>query len=108
VICPSLLAEVREVLTERHSMRRWINLDTAEQYLSSLQALIDLVPDPNPIEPTTRDPDDDYIIALARQHRVDYIVTGDKDLLDWPAQDPLVISPAAFDIALSTTRRDEQ
>ncbi len=40
---------------------------------------------------------DDYLIALAREHGVDYIVTGDKDLLEWSEQQPPVIAPAAVE-----------
>ena len=35
----------------------------------------------NPIAPVCRDPDDDRILACARQAHADYIVTGDEDLL---------------------------
>ena len=35
----------------------------------------------NPIAPVCRDPDDDRIIACAREAHADYIVTGDEDLL---------------------------
>ena len=35
----------------------------------------------NPIAPVCRDPDDDRILACAREARADYIVTGDEDLL---------------------------
>ena len=29
----------------------------------------------------SRDPKDDYLLTLAQQARLDYLVTGDKDLL---------------------------
>ena len=35
----------------------------------------------NPIAPVCRDPDDDRILDCAREAHVDYIVTGDEDLL---------------------------
>ena len=47
------------------------------------------------------DADDDYLVALARQHDADYIVTGDKDLLEWDDQVPPAITPAAFEDLLS-------
>ena len=59
--------------------------------------LVDLVNDPAPIEATTRDVEDDYLVALAREHEVNWIVTGDKDLLEWEDQTPPVITPAAFE-----------
>ena len=96
VICPALIAEVEDVLKQRPRMRKWIALDVAERYVDTLQVLAEVVPDPGEVEATTRDVDDDYIVALARGHGADYIVTGDKDLLEWPEQRPPVLTPAAF------------
>ena len=44
----------------------------------------------------TRNPHDDYLITLARNHEVDFIVSGAKDLLNWEPQSPPVVSPGAF------------
>lgn len=96
VICPALIAEVEEVLTRRPRMRKWIALDVAERFVETLRVLADVVPDPAEVEATTRDVDDDYLVALAREQGADYIVTGDKDLLEWPDQRPPVLAPAAF------------
>ena len=57
---------------------------------------MDLVADPVEIESATRDADDDYLIALARANEANLIVTGDRDLLEWPEQNPPVVSPASF------------
>ena len=84
VICPALLAEVRSVLTERPRLRRWIDLKTAMTLIETLDATADFSPDPILSTAFTRDPKDDYLVALARTERADFIVTGDKDLLDWP------------------------
>ena len=53
--------------------------------------------DPAEIAVATRDADDDYLIALAREHHAVWIVTGDDDLLDWEEQLPQTIAPAAFE-----------
>jgi hypothetical protein len=29
----------------------------------------------------SRDPDDDYLLAFSKEHKLDYLITGDKDLL---------------------------
>lgn len=96
IMCPRLLAEVTEVLTERPKLRRWVSLDDARALLDRLAGETDLVEDPEQIMPTTRDPDDDYLVALARTHRATYIVSGDLDLLDWEDPDPPVLSPVVF------------
>ncbi len=40
--------------------------------------------DSSEIESVLRDPDDDYLVALAREAEAEAIVTGDRDLLDHP------------------------
>ena len=68
--------------------------------LKNLDPRIDLLPDPDAIEAETHDIDDDYLVALAREHAADFIETGDKDLLEWEDQTPPAITPAAFEQAL--------
>jgi predicted nucleic acid-binding protein len=46
------------------------------------------------VTPITRDPNDDYLIALARGAGVDAIVSGDADLLALERADPAVVSPS--------------
>lgn len=97
IICPELLGEVTDVLTERPRLRKWIDLEVAQDYIHTISKLADLVPDPGPIEAVTRDADDDYLVALAREHGASWIVTGDKDLLEREGQTPPVITPAVFE-----------
>ena len=96
IVCPNLLNEVREILTQRPRLRRWIDQSTAEDFLATVEAFATLVPDPDNVESVTRDPDDDYLVALARTHGADHIISGDKDLLEWASQDRFVLSPSAF------------
>jgi predicted nucleic acid-binding protein len=67
---------------------------------ASIRRIAVVVDDPTSIS-AARDPDDDYLVALTRQHTVDYIVTGDKNLLEWDDQAPPAITPAAFEDLLS-------
>lgn len=101
ILCPTLIAKVADVLTQRPRMRKWIDLDVAERSADTLRALANVVLDPEAVGSMTRDVDDDYLVALARDHAVNYIVTGDKDLLEWPDQRPPVITPAAFEKLLA-------
>ena len=102
VVCPEILAEVRAVLTERPRMQKWIDIATAELFIETVSAAAELVADPEQVRRVTRDRDDDYLVSLARAHKADYIVSGDRDLLDWSEQDPPVIAPAAFELLLSS------
>lgn len=99
VICPAVPAEVEEVLG-RPRLRKRIEPELA-QLLATVRRIATLVDDPVSIVAATRDPDDDYLVGLARQHQADYIVTGDKDLLEWDDQVPPAITPAAFEAMLS-------
>lgn len=97
VMCPRLLAEVREVLIARPRLRKWITVEDATEFVDAIATLVDLVDDPVQIRAETRDQDDDYLVALARGHNADVIVSGDNDLLEWEAQDPPVLTPAQFE-----------
>ena len=103
VMCPELLGEIREVLTTRPRLRKWISLERATLFVDTIEAVVDLVDDPAEFQTETRDPNDDYLIALARAHDVDAIVSGDKDLLEWEDQRPPVMTPAQFEDRDSTT-----
>jgi putative PIN family toxin of toxin-antitoxin system len=64
VICHSLLAEIRDVLLRRPRLRRWIDLETAHIYITTIEALADVLSDPERGEAITRDADDDYSSRL--------------------------------------------
>ena len=82
---------------ERPRMRRWIERSTAALYVETIGTAADVVPDPDVIPPLVRDSNDDYLIALARGHGAECIVSGDRDLLEWEAQCPPVVAPSAFE-----------
>jgi len=103
IVCERLLNEVENVLTQRSRLRRWITVEAAELYVARLSTAADVLPDPPAGLALTRDPADDFVIHLARQRGADVIVSGDRDLLEWPDQDPPVVRPAAFEEML---RRD--
>jgi len=77
VICDRLLCEVRVVLTERPRLRKWISLEGVERYLATFATVAEVRPDPVAGPALTRDPDDDYVIHLARAHNAEVIVSGD-------------------------------
>ena len=97
VMCPALLDEIREVLTTRPRLRKWVSLETATLFVDTIATLVELVDDPTEIRPETRDPNDDYLIALARANDAELIVSGDKDLLEWETQQPPVVTPSQFE-----------
>jgi putative PIN family toxin of toxin-antitoxin system len=80
VVSPALLAELAEVLA-RPRIRRYVTADEAEEFVSYLSAHALFVADALDPPQVCRDPDDDYLVALARVTNADSLVTGDDDLL---------------------------
>ena len=101
VVCQRLLDEVDHVLTKRPRLRRWITVPAARLYLARLATAADIRPDPEPGPRLGRDPDDDYVIYLARENGANFIVTGDDDLLQSSEQDPPTVSPGEFETRIS-------
>ena len=90
------------MLTERPRVRKWISLDAAELHVRTLATVADVQPDSAAGPALTRDPDNDYVIHLARAHDVDFVVSGDADLLEWDERDSPVIPPAEFEAGLNS------
>jgi putative PIN family toxin of toxin-antitoxin system len=53
----------------------------AERLRRELECLIEVIDPPPAVQPTSRDSDDDEVLAVAVAGRVDFIVSGDNDLL---------------------------
>lgn len=87
IACPRLIGEFRDALTNEYFRERFDADDLAETVASVDEAAIKY-DDPQEIEALLRDPDDDYLVALAREAGADAIVTGDRDLLDHPGLVP--------------------
>jgi putative PIN family toxin of toxin-antitoxin system len=91
--CPALLGEVASVLG-RDRLRRFLSIDEARRFVTDLAGVISLAADPpRPYPVVCRDPDDDYLVALARAAVVDALVTGDRDLLELENSGVAVITP---------------
>lgn len=104
ILSESILAELAAVLLKRDQMRRWISIEDARLYVERLATTAGVRDDPPEGPPLTRDPDDDFIIYLAREQNADWIVSGDGDLLEWPEQEPPVVTPAQFEQTLDEGR----
>lgn len=91
----ALLEELRDVL-DRPRFRRWVSAATAAEFIGGLAEDALIVDDP-PAQPgLTPDPDDDYLVALARAADADCLVSGDRHLLDLADPDPPVLAPRQF------------
>lgn len=74
-----------------------------ERMMRALWRLVEIVDPPPLAAPTSRDPDDDAVLAIAVATRADLIVSGDADLLTLRSHDGIpIVDPAA---ALARVRR---
>ena len=95
VASPLLLEELADVL-ERPHIERHASAPDAATVLARLRNTAVIVPDPPLAERLVpSDPDDDYVVALARAGRAHVIVSGDTDLLEADTAPP-AFSPREF------------
>ena len=98
IVPPELTHEVEQVCLKKGYLLQHIS----QQRLDRLFSLLDtygVVPPPLPTQlgSFSRDPKDDYLLAYALVERVDYLVTGDKDLLVLGQVGRLsIVTPARF------------
>lgn len=92
VVCPMLLAELRDVLL-RPKFRRFLSEVEVDEFLVTLSEAVQHVPDPSNITSTTPDPDDDYLVALASECDADWLVSGDAHLGNLSEVDVVVVTP---------------
>lgn len=97
----ALLDELAGVLA-RPKFRRFISAELAGEFIAGLAQDATIVDDPRDPPAASPDPDDDYLIALARVSGADYLVSGDRHLLDLEKADPPVLTPRQFLDLLNT------
>jgi putative PIN family toxin of toxin-antitoxin system len=93
VVCPQLLGELAVVIA-RPRLRRYITLEEGEEFVREVAGAADRRADPIDPASVSRDPNDDYLIALARSSRVRAIISGDRDLTDIGDPPVPVMTPA--------------
>jgi putative PIN family toxin of toxin-antitoxin system len=92
-VCPLLLAELAAVL-ERPKFRRYTTAEEAAAFVADVARRGHRVPDPADVPPVTRDPSDDYLLALAQATEARGVVSGDRDLTDLDNPPIPVLTPA--------------
>ena len=95
IVSPALLDELRDVLA-RPKFRRWVRRETATEFIDGLEGAALLINDPPAQAGVSPDPDDDYLIALARSSGADHVVSGDSHLTSLAEARPPVLTPREF------------
>jgi uncharacterized protein len=104
VVSPLLLAELDRVLV-RDKFRRWLTREEAQAYVEFLRTHARLMADPPSTVGHTPDPNDDYLVTLARAVRARALVSGDSDLTCLVDPRPPVLTPRELIATLDQIER---
>ncbi len=86
-----------EIVTSRNKLKKYFPKDSVRELIDLLEIIAEKIA----IEPThfiSRDPKDNFLLDLIDYSKADYLVTGDKDLLEHnPFKTAQIVTPAAFE-----------
>jgi putative PIN family toxin of toxin-antitoxin system len=75
-----LITEIQETIT-KPKLKKHFKTNALEEMLSTFEPFIDLI-EVESIVTVCRDSKDNFLLALAKDGKADYLLTGDKDLLE--------------------------
>lgn len=75
-----LITEIQETI-KKPRLKKYFKTNALEEMMSTFELFIDLI-EVKSIVTVCRDPKDNFLLALAKDGKADYLLTGDKDLLD--------------------------
>ena len=74
-----LIEEIKSTI-EKPKLKKFFDARSIEEMLLAFKTYIDLVSVKSNVQ-VCRDPNDDFLLALAKDGKANYLVTGDNDLL---------------------------
>lgn len=92
LISPFLISELTRVFS-REKFHRYLSPEGATLFIAALEQVAEAADDPELGPPLTRDPADEYLVALALSTKADALISGDRDLLSLQLPDLTVLSP---------------
>jgi uncharacterized protein len=95
VVSPLLIDELTTTLL-RPKFRRWLTENDAVTFVEVLRLTARVEQDLAIVDPISRDPDDDYLIAITRSAGAHVLVSGDDDLLSLELSEPPIVGPSRF------------
>lgn len=97
VLVETTLVELQAKVQSKPYLVDRIPVDELQSFVRSLRVVAEILPRPHRLPRVTRDPRDDYLVSPAVLGQVDYVVSGDKDLLVLGEVGGVrIVSPAAF------------
>lgn len=104
VISKQLITELKTV-TGREKLQKYF----PEESVLELITLLDTIAESYEIKPThfeIRDPKDNFLLDLIDASKADYLITGDKDLLEHnPFLTAKILTPAVFENELKSLNK---
>jgi uncharacterized protein len=94
ILCPQLLDEIERALRKPY-FRDLLEEREISEIVATIRDAGIVLNDPVDPPALLRDPNDDYLIALAREADAAAIVTGDRDLLDHAGLEPPALQTRA-------------
>ena len=99
-----LLEELHHVTQRPKFAKYFSDIGKVSELLEFLSSIGEMVDIPELIQQRCRDPKDDYLLELAIVSDADFLITGDKDLLDIKKiGNCQIVTAMEFDIYSSTT-----
>ena len=99
--CVQLLEELERVL-QYPKFQRYFEDKIRLRFVALVAALSELVDVPDEVPRLVRDPKDDYLIACALSGNADFLVSGDKDVLEFKATGIKIVTASQFLEILAT------
>lgn len=98
VIVDTTLAELEDKVRRKRYLVERLSPEAVGELIASLRTIADVHPLPSgPLPRVVRDPRDDYLLVPAVLERVDFVVSGDRDLLALrELQGVSMVSPVDF------------
>jgi putative PIN family toxin of toxin-antitoxin system len=98
-----VLGELTGVLL-RDRFRRYVTAADVREFVADLAAVAIVLRDPTDPVAVTRDPNDDYLIALAVAAQADALISGDRDRTDLQSPPIPVLTPRTFLVRLGESK----
>lgn len=96
IVTEQLLTEI-EMVTSREKLKKYFSKDSVTELLKLLNTIAENIE----VKPTyfiNRDPKDNFLLDLIAFSKADYLVTGDKDLLEQnPFKTAKILTPIEFE-----------
>ena len=91
-----LLKEIR-IVTGRDKLKKYFPADSVKELIALLETIAEEI-ETEPTHFINRDPKDNFLLDLIDYSKADYLVTGDKDLLEHnPFKTAEILTPKEFE-----------